>query len=91
MVSKTVQVINPMGMHMRPAQLFIKTITPFACDVTILANGQEINAKSIMPSHIQQRPSSGRNYMDFVLCILDICICLAKCGRAKHHDRCAVN
>ena len=48
MVSKTVQVINPMGMHMRPAQLFIKTITPFACDVTILANGQEINAKSIM-------------------------------------------
>ena len=37
-----------MGMHMRPAQLFIKTVTPFQCDVTILADGREINGKSIM-------------------------------------------
>ena len=29
MVSAKVKVINPMGMHMRPAQLFIKEITPF--------------------------------------------------------------
>ena len=48
MVSAKTAVINPMGMHMRPAQLFVKTITPFACDVTIIANGREINARSIM-------------------------------------------
>ena len=29
MVSAKVKVINPMGMHMRPAQLFIKEVTPF--------------------------------------------------------------
>ena len=29
-----------MGMHMRPAQLFVKTITPFPCDVTVVANGK---------------------------------------------------
>lgn len=35
-------------MHMRPANLFIKEITPFQSDVTILFNGKAINGKSIM-------------------------------------------
>ena len=35
MVSAKTKIINPMGMHMRPAQIFIKTITPFHCDITI--------------------------------------------------------
>ena len=48
MVSAKVKVINPMGMHMRPAQLFIKEITPFGCDVSINFNGKDINGKSIM-------------------------------------------
>ena len=48
MVSAKTKIINPMGMHMRPAQLFVKTITHFPCDVTVVANGKEINAKSIM-------------------------------------------
>ena len=48
MVSAKVKVINPLGLHMRPAQLFVRTITPFDCDVTVLAAGQSINAKSIM-------------------------------------------
>ena len=48
MTSKKTTIVNPMGMHMRPAQLFIQTITPFNCDVTLLANGKEINGKSIM-------------------------------------------
>lgn len=37
-----------MGMHMRPAQLFIKEVTPFGCDVSINFNGKDINGKSIM-------------------------------------------
>ena len=48
MVSATTKVINPMGMHMRPAQLFINTVTPFQSDVTIVFNGKDINGKSIM-------------------------------------------
>ena len=48
MVSANVKVVNPMGMHMRPAQLFIKEVTPFGCDATIVFNGKEINGKSIM-------------------------------------------
>jgi phosphocarrier protein len=48
MVSEVVTLTNPSGMHMRPAQLFIKEMTPFNCDVTIVANGHEVNAKSII-------------------------------------------
>ena len=39
MVSAKTTIVNPMGMHMRPAQLFIKEVTPFGCDVTINVNG----------------------------------------------------
>ncbi len=48
MVSAVTKVCNPMGMHMRPAQLFIKTVTPFKSNITLVVNGKEINGKSIM-------------------------------------------
>lgn len=48
MVSAKTTVINPQGMHMRPAQIFVAAMTPMKCDVTILFNGKSINAKSIM-------------------------------------------
>ena len=48
MVSAKTKIINPMGMHMRPAQLFIKELTPYQCDVTILFGDKQINGKSIM-------------------------------------------
>lgn len=35
-------------MHMRPAQVFVGEMGKFKCDVTILFNGKNINAKSIM-------------------------------------------
>ena len=44
MTSKKTTIVNPMG----TAQLFIQTVTPFNCDVTLLANGKEVNGKSIM-------------------------------------------
>ena len=52
MVSATTKVINPMGMHMRPAQLFINTVTPFQSDVTIVFNGKSI--MNLMASCIKQ-------------------------------------
>ena len=48
MVSTKTVIRNPMGMHMRPAQLFVNTMAKYNSDVTILFNGKEINAKSIM-------------------------------------------
>ena len=48
MVSANTKIINPMGMHMRPASDFIKLVTPFKCDVTIIFNGKSINGKSVM-------------------------------------------
>lgn len=48
MVSAKTKIVNPQGMHMRPAQLFVSTMAGFPCDVTILFGGKSINAKSIM-------------------------------------------
>ena len=48
MVSAKTTIINPQGMHMRPAQLFVSTMSPFQCDVTIVFGAKTINAKSIM-------------------------------------------
>ena len=47
MVSATTKVVNPMGMHMRPAQLFINTVTPFTCDVTIVKSIMNLMAACI--------------------------------------------
>lgn len=48
MVSAKTKVINPQGMHMRPAQVFVNEMSKFKSDVIILCNGKTINAKSIM-------------------------------------------
>lgn len=48
MVSVKTKVINPQGMHMRPAQVFVNEMGRFKSDVTILFNGKAINGKSIM-------------------------------------------
>ena len=48
MVSAKTTVINPQGMHMRPAQVFVGEMGKFKCDVNILFNGKVINGKSIM-------------------------------------------
>lgn len=48
MVSANVKIINPQGMHMRPAQMFVTEMAKYNSDVTIVFNGKAINAKSIM-------------------------------------------
>ena len=39
---------NKMGLHARPAALIVQTANKFPCDVLLLKDGQEVNAKSIM-------------------------------------------
>lgn len=48
MVSQKTKVINPMGFHMRPANVFISAMTKYKSDVYLVANGKEVNGKSIM-------------------------------------------
>lgn len=48
MVSKHTKIINPMGLHMRPAGMFAREMMKFSCDVSLIIQDREINAKSIM-------------------------------------------
>jgi phosphocarrier protein HPr len=47
-VSKTVTVINKLGIHARPAAVFARTANKFKADVFVEKDGETINAKSIM-------------------------------------------
>ncbi len=48
MVSQTITLTNGSGLHMRPAGVLASAMAPFASDVTIVAAGKEVNAKSLM-------------------------------------------
>jgi phosphocarrier protein HPr len=48
MYQKEVTIINPSGLHARPAAEFSKAASMFRSGVYILHNGQKINAKSIV-------------------------------------------
>ena len=48
MISKTLTVNNPEGLHMRPAGVIAKEMGKFACDITIVFGEKRINAKSLI-------------------------------------------
>ena len=48
MVSKTLVVNNPEGLHMRPAGVIAKEMGKVSCDVTIVFGEKRINAKSLI-------------------------------------------
>jgi phosphocarrier protein HPr len=48
MTEKTFVISNRLGLHARPASLFVKTSSRFTCSVKIVKDGQEIDGKSIM-------------------------------------------
>ena len=48
MVSRKVQVVNPSGLHLRPAGLLCQTAMKFESNVNILYKDQQINAKSVL-------------------------------------------
>lgn len=47
-VEKFVTVINPLGIHMRPADLLSRAAGRFQCTIEIEKDGQAIDCKSIM-------------------------------------------
>ncbi|HUK81210.1 MAG TPA: HPr family phosphocarrier protein [Verrucomicrobiae bacterium] len=46
--SKELTVINKLGIHARPAALFVKVASRFQCDIMVEKDGEQINGKSIM-------------------------------------------
>ncbi len=45
---RDVQIVNPLGMHARPAAQLVKLASQFSSEVTIGRDGMPVNAKSIM-------------------------------------------
>jgi len=47
-VQKEVTVLNKLGLHARPAAMFVKTANRFHCDIFVEKDGEKVNGKSIM-------------------------------------------
>jgi phosphocarrier protein HPr len=41
-------VINKLGIHARPAALFVKLANRFSCNILVTKGGEQVNGKSIM-------------------------------------------
>ena len=48
MIKKKVRIINPTGLHLRPAGLFCNIANRYNCSVTFEYNGNNANAKSVL-------------------------------------------
>ena len=46
--TREVTVINKLGIHARPAAMFVKTANKFQSDITVEKDGEQVNGKSIM-------------------------------------------
>jgi phosphocarrier protein HPr len=47
-VRRQVEIINPLGLHMRPADKFVKVALQFQSEIRVIHNGNAINGKSIL-------------------------------------------
>ncbi|HTL48252.1 MAG TPA: HPr family phosphocarrier protein [Verrucomicrobiae bacterium] len=47
-IEKKFTVNNKLGLHARPAALFVKTANAFRCEVSVKKGRQKVNGKSIM-------------------------------------------
>lgn len=48
LVERTVEIVNPHGIHARPASEFVKVAAHFDAEVTVGKDGMWVNGKSIM-------------------------------------------
>ena len=47
-VRKELVVVNKLGIHARPAAMFVRTANRFDCDIFVEKDGETVNGKSIM-------------------------------------------
>ena len=48
MSESMLKIVNPLGLHARPAAKVVECANRFSCDITLRFNDREIDAKSIM-------------------------------------------
>mgnify|MGYP003577909498 CR=1 FL=1 len=47
-IKKELVIVNKLGIHARPAAMFVRIANQFACDVFLEKGGERVNGKSIM-------------------------------------------
>jgi phosphocarrier protein HPr len=47
-LTKELTVQNKLGIHARPAAMFVKTASRFVCEIMVEKDGETVNGKSIM-------------------------------------------
>jgi len=47
-LERKLKVLNKLGLHARPAALFVQTANQFECDIWVKKGKQSVNGKSIM-------------------------------------------
>jgi phosphocarrier protein len=47
-IERTATIVNPLGLHARPAALFVKLASGFASQIDVAKDGEPVNGKSIM-------------------------------------------
>ena len=47
-LQKELVVSNKLGIHARPAALFVKTANRYECEISVEKDGEKVNGKSIM-------------------------------------------
>ena len=48
MTERQVRIVNPLGMHARPAAQFVKVAAAYTCQIEVIGDGAPVNGKSIM-------------------------------------------
>ncbi|MCC8126007.1 MAG: HPr family phosphocarrier protein [Clostridiales bacterium] len=48
MKSREVTIVNKMGIHARPASVFVRTAMKYPCEIYIEKNGRKFSSKSMM-------------------------------------------
>lgn len=48
MTEKTLVIKNRLGLHARPAAMFVQEAAKFKCSVVVVKDGLEVNGKSVM-------------------------------------------
>ena len=47
-VEKEITIVNRLGLHARPAAMFVRIASRFSCEIWVEKEGEQINGKSIM-------------------------------------------
>src|ERR1700724_4353278 len=47
-IVKEISIVNRLGLHARPAAMFVRIASRYRCEVWVAKDGEEVNGKSIM-------------------------------------------